>query len=87
MVVSPEMRSASSTPSAGARPSNNFSVPFVCEVEADFEINHCLAHHAKTKMPRLDNTGVHRTNGNFVYAFTPYRKKGKRCAVVFKLLR
>ncbi len=35
-VVSPEMRSASSTPAAGARPSKSFSVPLWVKYSRDF---------------------------------------------------
>ena len=55
------------------------------EVEANLQINHRLAHHAKAEMARLDDTGVHRPDGNFVYAFTPDRQKGKRRAIVLQI--
>ena len=73
MVVSPEMRSASSTPSAGRAPLEQFLRALVREVQADFKIDHRLAHHAKAKVAWLDDAGMHRPDRNLVYALAAHR--------------
>ena len=54
----------------------------VGEVEADLQVDHRFADHAEAEMPRLDDAGMHRADGDLVDALAADRQEGERRAVV-----
>src|SRR5215831_12680342 len=59
---------------------------FMCEVEANLQIDHCFADDAEAEVPRLNDAGVNRADWNLINAFSADGQKWKWSAVVLKII-
>ncbi len=87
MVVSPETRSASSTPAPRLAALEELLGALVGEVQPRLHVDDRLAHHAEPEVPRLDHPGVHRADRDLVDPLPAHLGEGEGAPVVRELPR